>query len=761
MKINSGDIHTDVNEGVDEMVFKVDDEDQGFIFEMLRSKIYSDSIAAICREISANSRDANREVMKGHIPVEIGFRKEHHLDGGSSLHVYFKDEGPGISPDRMANVFCKYAKSTKRDTDELTGGFGLGAKTPFAYADAFNIETVVDGVKYLYTAYIDESRRGKIAKLSEEKCDEPNGTTIVVPISPSDRHKFEQSIISYTSMWDVRPTYVGIDEWDNAPRPSIEDLILVPKLELENGRVLYIINNNVSRMFNTGMGVIVDGMPYTLDTRQIPGYEGRQTYQLYGVTLVLRMETGEIDLSVNRETIQYTQKTLDAISVVMDLAAKKMASYLTYYVDNSSNYFEACTKAWSIFFDNDVRVPAGVSNTDAFIVKTAVAWIRQYLPTGSIKEFKYKGREIVTSNPKLKHLYFRAGYITDGGNVMYREMTFSFKAFSRRGIYLLDTKTKSAHRTKVAIQGITSNEIVLICKREFKPNEALSDVLNAANEIIFNDEMAEDIKTLEDMEIPYKLYSSIPLPKTVSSSARYSYASDKKSAKVMVSVRQLVLDCDIDDRRKLFVSKNIEVLRKSGPEDAQHKTLYLVVSDMSYMPEFNSTAEAFAKFISAYYGMQMFVVSKRASVHFADCLDLDTAISAFDTAALAKVAKASAVIDTFDRAKRFGMYDGVTFSDDIMEELRLLKRAAKLYGKINIFGLTDKFLKHKLPILLERYSMTVTAYSGKVSEFMDKFEERYPMLSGNLRYIGNTANVTFYIKLMDEYYAKQETTKTK
>jgi len=759
MKINSGDIHTDVSEGVDELVFKVDDEDQGFIFEMLRSKIYSDSIAAICREIAANSRDANREVMKGHVPIEIGFRKEHLLDGGSSLHVYFKDEGPGISPDRMANVFCKYAKSTKRDTDEMTGGFGLGAKTPFAYTDAFNIETVVDRVKYLYTAYIDESRRGKIAKLSEEACEEPNGTTIVVPISPDDRRRFEQNIILYTCMWDVPPKYVDVNAWTGSEISKIIESDGIPKMKLEGGRVLYIVSRSLISIFDQGMGIIVDGMPYDLDTHQIPEYDGKNNYQLSSTTVVMRMETGEVDLSVNRETLQYTQKTIDAVSAIMKLVVTKMTSYLTEYVDDSTCYFEACTKAWSIFFDRDLIVPPNVSENDAEIAKTAMAWVRQYMSSGSIKELKYKGRDIVTSNPRLNHMYFRAGYVTSGGNVGYREMHFSFKGFSRRNVYLLDTKSKSAYRTKEAIQGTPNGEMVLICKREFMPDDKLSDVLNAANEIIFNDEVAADIKTLDDIEIPYKLYSSIPMPKRPSTAT--GMPRGKASATLQMSVKELKPDVNGGDCRKMFASKEIEVARKSGPVDEQHKTLYLVVSDMYSMPEFDRRTEAFAKFISLYYGMRMFVVSKRSAAHFADCLDVETAISALDSSVFQKIAKALAVMNTYDRAKQFGMYGGISLNADVMSDLAFLKRAYLLYKKTKLFARNGDFIDYRLPILLEHYKIGMTPYTGAASVFIDEFDSKYPLLSGDLRYVNRPADVELYIRLIDEHLEKIKNTKTK
>ena len=45
------------------------DGDSEVIFDILRSKMYSDKIGAVCREVASNSRDANREAGRGHIPA--------------------------------------------------------------------------------------------------------------------------------------------------------------------------------------------------------------------------------------------------------------------------------------------------------------------------------------------------------------------------------------------------------------------------------------------------------------------------------------------------------------------------------------------------------------------------------------------------------------------------------------------------------------------------------------------------------------------
>src|SRR5579885_1217310 len=154
MRLNEVRPKVETSGELEEQFFSI--EDQGMIFDILRNKMYSNPILAICREITSNARDAHREVKTPEVPVQITL--PNHLEE----YYKVKDFGPGISPDRMTNIFIKYTASTKRGDNVQTGGFGLGAKTPFAYSDSFSVVTVYNGIKYDYSCFIDETRVGKM-----------------------------------------------------------------------------------------------------------------------------------------------------------------------------------------------------------------------------------------------------------------------------------------------------------------------------------------------------------------------------------------------------------------------------------------------------------------------------------------------------------------------------------------------------------------------------------------------------------------------
>ena len=81
------------------------------IFNILRSKLYSNPIKSTCREYASNARDAHVEAGIPEIPIEI------YLPSAIDNSFRVRDFGLGISPDRINNVFVLYGNSTKRHSN--------------------------------------------------------------------------------------------------------------------------------------------------------------------------------------------------------------------------------------------------------------------------------------------------------------------------------------------------------------------------------------------------------------------------------------------------------------------------------------------------------------------------------------------------------------------------------------------------------------------------------------------------------------------
>ncbi len=310
------------------------------IFEILRSKMYPVPIKSFTQEIMCNGRDAHREVGKPDVPIVVKMPTS--FDRTFSV----RDYGVGVGPERMSNVFIKYGASTKRDSNDQTGGFGLGAKSPWAYTDTFGITTwTPDGedgqmIKREYIAYIDETRIGKLSLMTEEASTEKQGTMITVACKPSDESSFVDWVKATTEYWEVRPTIKGVEmKWDNIPKAFEGAKWNVLERESYMGQYTSYSRDDKAK-------AIVDGIPYTLQwanlkLNQWDGDLKRISQALFNVPLRMEFSIGEIQLSANREEIDYQESCIEVIQNRLKAIIKEFRKTIDSGIADSTDLWEA------------------------------------------------------------------------------------------------------------------------------------------------------------------------------------------------------------------------------------------------------------------------------------------------------------------------------------------------------------------------------------------------------------------------------------
>ena len=325
---------TNVKRGGDsaikESTFVIDDPI--FVMEMLENRLYSNKIRTICQEIMSNARDAHRELGVDDTPIEV------QLPNQLDPRWIVRDFGIGISPDRMEKIFVRYGASSKRSDNEQTGGFGIGAKTPWAYLNQYGIISIVpekefykDGIAYhdvlvkrVYNAYKNEIKAGKLALLSEEVTCEPRGTTIILAVRPEDYNNFKIYTKLAADYWDTRPVITGSDNFEWARLEVV--------YEGENWEVLKSQYNNHD--FNKPLA-IVDGIPYPMSYGSIfDGQNNNEISKLFQYPVRVYFKTGEVSLTVNREEIDYgrtnknyiIQRLKDALAGIREEFEKMIAA---------------------------------------------------------------------------------------------------------------------------------------------------------------------------------------------------------------------------------------------------------------------------------------------------------------------------------------------------------------------------------------------------------------------------------------------------
>jgi hypothetical protein len=162
--------------------------DDPAFFQILSANLYSNQKLAVVRETLCNSWDAHIEAGLKDTAVKVSISEEGDL--------IFRDFGTGIPHDKMGEVYGTYGASTKKTNSNVTGGFGLGCKSPFAYTDSFRVISYNQGTKTVYNitkSSVESGGRPGITKIMDAPTTE-TGLEVRIHVEDGDVHEFLQYI---------------------------------------------------------------------------------------------------------------------------------------------------------------------------------------------------------------------------------------------------------------------------------------------------------------------------------------------------------------------------------------------------------------------------------------------------------------------------------------------------------------------------------------------------------------------------------------
>jgi len=270
--------------------FSIDTESLGVLFKGFSDALYSDKFGSIVREITSNCFDAHEEVNQG---LDVQIRMV--APGFDEGKIIFQDFGPGLSPDRIKNIYSKYFASTKRNTNDQIGGFGIGAKSPLAYADSFNVITRVDGVEYNYVIHKGE-QVPIISLFDQTTTDKINGTQVIIPIANQQDYNYFVSAVKDQLRYFDNITY------------KIPDEDINNDYKIFRGKHWIHTTNGTA---NNQVQLCIGKVGYPLDWKAA-GLDDIYYHQQAG-NFALYFDVGEISVTMNRESVEYNTKTRKAI----------------------------------------------------------------------------------------------------------------------------------------------------------------------------------------------------------------------------------------------------------------------------------------------------------------------------------------------------------------------------------------------------------------------------------------------------------------
>lgn len=266
-------------------------------FQMLSSGLYSNKIRAVVRELSSNAVDAHTMVQNHERPIEV--KLPNNLDS----QFYVKDFGPGLSDNAIMNMYTRYFDSSKQASNDFIGGFGVGSKSPFAYTDAFTVESRHDGMRRLYTAFIGEENTPQIAQIGTFPMEEgeTTGLTVSMPVKPQDFNSFEREAMDLFQWFDVKPTLLGTSR-----------LVTTPSTTQASPGISWRQNAAYGESILIRMGQVV----YSVDKyrESAPEEVQRAIRGLQRFKPLLEVPIGSMSVAASREEVAYDKNTKEYLS---------------------------------------------------------------------------------------------------------------------------------------------------------------------------------------------------------------------------------------------------------------------------------------------------------------------------------------------------------------------------------------------------------------------------------------------------------------
>lgn len=283
-------------------------------FKIMSSSLYSNKKLAVVRETLCNAWDAHIEAGCTDLAVEVTLTD-------SKLSI--RDFGMGIAPAKIVPIYGTYGGSTKAANANVTGGFGLGCKAPFAVVDHFEVISFHKGTKTIYNMALSSAQvAGKpgIQTLVTLPTDETGlQVSLDLPNGHRDQQAFELLIRRIVAAGEMRVKLNG-EELKVLPFSRANDgFLIVERIFVEeNASKIHVRYGNVVYPVPSHDEYATDHMRAARIVEKVGG-DGYNSGRRH---LILQAAPNTISVTPSRETLEMTDQTIATIGKLLDQFVK-------------------------------------------------------------------------------------------------------------------------------------------------------------------------------------------------------------------------------------------------------------------------------------------------------------------------------------------------------------------------------------------------------------------------------------------------------
>ena len=382
--------------GVIENQVGVDSRNIDFLATLLTSNLYSNPLHSFLRETIANAWDSHVEANNTDTPVILLIEETDKEEGSYSnsytpqfsYRLSIRDFGTGLSKERFETIYRNIGSSTKRDSNDYIGAFGIGRFSALACKDQVNITSFYSKKRYNYLMY---KNGGKINidQMSVTEGDFKNGIEVSIENYKTKNSILEEAILQLQFFKKLYIEYKG------------SDLNFKTFIEKFNNRKCHEYSNFAFMTISSLSGIYVKmgSVLYGIDNYKVAHLHSRDN--------CINVPIGSIDITPNRETIQYTDKTIETINQCCIKAKEELSNIVIKNISDFDSlidfYTAVCGNGYKINLDGDIRfvnsndvelreIKSKIKGVE--IPKSFVTYIKKVRYVGIDKSYIYKSYNV-------------------------------------------------------------------------------------------------------------------------------------------------------------------------------------------------------------------------------------------------------------------------------------------------------------------------------------------------------------------------------
>jgi hypothetical protein len=288
---------------------------------MIAHGIYSNKPLALVRELLCNARDGHAKAGCLDKPILVTLEDN---------KLVVRDHGTGIPNEVFTEIYLTFGESTKRKSQDETGGFGVGSKVPWAVCDTFSARNWINGTMTAYSiTKSDPKLKGKpsCVPIMTVPSKEPSGVEVSVPF-PEKMHRDIHAMITLFALeLDIPIIFNGtltkptgafggaeLKKRGFFRAPSHPRTVIQPsEFYVRQGDVLYPVE--CQEEFKDAWDMLLLLAP-----------SGRNP-------LILQAKPDSIIPTLSRESLQYTERTTLSIRELMKNVLQDLANNVDAYAE--------------------------------------------------------------------------------------------------------------------------------------------------------------------------------------------------------------------------------------------------------------------------------------------------------------------------------------------------------------------------------------------------------------------------------------------